>query len=215
MMAYVTGWLLLAVMLVLTLFHARKKLPFLPLLSARVWLVSHIALGVFSAGIFVWHAGWPVGWFNWLLTTVYGAVMVSGVVGWVWSRTIPRRLTALGGEVIWETIPARRARLRAEAEALALESPVVGQFYLENLAGSWAEAERKLRVLRDALGEAERALADRLAALIREDTLLDAHYRLQGRLKGWLFVHIPLTYALLVLTGAHVVVVYAFSRGAP
>ncbi|MCS7049051.1 MAG: hypothetical protein NZ483_07140 [Verrucomicrobiae bacterium] len=215
MMSYLTGWVLLAVMLVLTLFNARKKLPFLPMLSARVWLVSHIALGFFSAAIFVWHAGWPHGWFNWLLTAVYAAVMISGVVGWIWSRTIPRQLTALGEEVIWETIPARRAQLRAQAEAMAITSPVVGRFYLENLSGSWTDAERNLRVLRDTLGETERALADRLAAILREDALLATHYRLQGRLKGWLFVHIPLTYALLVLTAAHVIVVYAFSRGAP
>lgn len=31
--------------------------------------------------------------------------------------------------------------------------------------------------------------------------------------KGWLFVHVPVTYALIVLTVLHVVVVYAFSSG--
>lgn len=215
MTAYVTGWWLLAIMLVLTLFNARKKVPFLPLFSARVWLVSHVALGFFSAIIFAWHAGWPSGVFNWVLTALYAAVMISGVVGWIWSRTIPRQLTQAGGELIWETIPARRAQLRAEAETLAMQSPVVGQFYLESLAASWDDAERKLDQLRRALTEAERAVADRLAELVRQDAQLRLHYRLQGRLKYWLFVHIPLTYALLVFTAAHVVVVYAFSRGAP
>jgi len=33
-------------------------------------------------------------------------------------------------------------------------------------------------------------------------------------LKGWLFVHIPLTYSLLLASVAHIVVVYAFSGGA-
>ncbi len=32
--------------------------------------------------------------------------------------------------------------------------------------------------------------------------------------KGWLFVHVPVTYALIVLTVLHVLVVYAFSSGA-
>jgi hypothetical protein len=31
--------------------------------------------------------------------------------------------------------------------------------------------------------------------------------------KGWLFVHVPVTYALMVLTVLHVIVVYAFSSG--
>src|SRR5207244_1438224 len=109
------------------------KLPFLPLLSAKAWLQFHIWAGLISAAIFVWHAGWPAGRFNWLLTALYVLVMVSGIVGWVWSRTIPRQLTARGGEVIWEAIPARRAALREQAETLALQSPVIGKFYVENL----------------------------------------------------------------------------------
>ena len=32
--------------------------------------------------------------------------------------------------------------------------------------------------------------------------------------KGWLFVHVPVTYGLIVLTVLHVLVVYAFSSGA-
>src|SRR5665213_3087314 len=35
---FLTGWVLLAVMLVLALFNARKKLPFLPLGRAETWL---------------------------------------------------------------------------------------------------------------------------------------------------------------------------------
>lgn len=212
--AYHTGWLLLIVMLALTLFNARKKLPFLPLFSARAWLQFHIWVGLGSAAIFVWHAGVPVGWFNWILTGLYVAVMVSGIVGWVWSRTIPRQLTARGGEVIWETIPARRAQLRREAEALALQSPVVSQFYLDHLHDSWADAVAKLDHLRKFLDEKEHALADRLAALARENDDLEFHYRQQGRLKAWLFVHIPLTYSLLMVTAVHVVVMYTFAGGA-
>jgi hypothetical protein len=34
-----------------------------------------------------------------------------------------------------------------------------------------------------------------------------------GLAKGWLFVHVPVTYALIVLSVVHVVVVYAFSSG--
>jgi hypothetical protein len=37
------------------------------------------------------------------------------------------------------------------------------------------------------------------------------HY---GLSKGWLFVHVPITYALIVLSVLHVLVVYSFSSGA-
>jgi len=49
---------------------------------------------------------------------------------------------------------------------------------------------------------------------VRENDDLDFHYRRQLRLKGWLFIHIPLTYSLMIFTVAHVVIVYAFSGGA-
>jgi hypothetical protein len=43
---------------------------------------------------------------------------------------------------------------------------------------------------------------------------LDHHYALQATLKLWLFVHVPLTSALLVFAAFHVVLVQAFADGA-
>jgi hypothetical protein len=217
MTQFETGWLLFALMIALTLFNARKKLPFLPVLSATAWLRFHIWAGLISAAVFFWHIGWrwPSGWFNWIFTALYALVMISGIIGWLWSRTIPRQLTARRGEVILEQIPARRAALRAQAETLALQSPLLGKFYVEQLHDSWAGAMAKLDNLKKFLDEKERAIADQLAALARENDDLDFHHARQLRLKGWLFVHIPLTYSLLIFSVAHVVVVYAFSGGAP
>ena len=43
---------------------------------------------------------------------------------------------------------------------------------------------------------------------------LPFQYASQRLLKLWLFVHIPLTYSLLVWTVAHIVLVFAYSGGA-
>jgi hypothetical protein len=229
MTVYQTGWLLFGLMIALTVFNARKKLPFLPLFSARAWLQFHIWMGFVSAIVFFWHIGWrmPSGWFNWVFTGLYAAVMVSGIIGFVWSRTIPQRLTARGGEIIWEQIPARRAAVRAEAESVALRSvaeakaETVAQFYADHLHDYFLGAQdvprdllAKLENLKRVLNEQERAVADKLASLILEKDNLDFHYAQQFRLKAWLFVHIPLTYSLLVFSVMHIVVVYAFSGGA-
>ena len=48
---------------------------------------------------------------------------------------------------------------------------------------------------------------------IEKDRLDFARVHL-GLAKGWLFVHVPITYALIVLTLLHILVVYAFSSGA-
>ena len=50
--------------------------------------------------------------------------------------------------------------------------------------------------------------------LVVEKDRLDFARVYLGLTKGWLFVHVPVTYALMVLTVLHVLVVYAFSSGA-
>ncbi len=63
------------------------------------------------------------------------------------------------------------------------------------------------------LNPKEREYSERLRALVRKKHELDYHYALQATLKGWLFVHIPLTYGLLILAAIHTVLVHAFSGG--
>jgi hypothetical protein len=49
--------------------------------------------------------------------------------------------------------------------------------------------------------------------LVVEKDGLDFAYVYLGLTKGWLFVHVPVTYSLIVLAVVHVLVVYAFSSG--
>jgi hypothetical protein len=49
--------------------------------------------------------------------------------------------------------------------------------------------------------------------LVVEKDKLDFARVSLGLTRGWLFVHVPVTYALIVLTVLHVLVVYAFSSG--
>ena len=41
---------------------------------------------------------------------------------------------------------------------------------------------------------------EELEAIVRQRMMLDSHHVWQGVLKGWLFVHIPLSWALVVAT---------------
>jgi len=235
--AYLTGWVLFAAMLVLTFFNARKKLPFLPLGRAETWLQIHIYLGFFTVVLFLIHLNFraPHGGFEITLTWLFGLVSASGVVGLFFSRTLPRRLATRGGEVIFEKIPALRHALKTEAENLALgadaKSPVIAEFYAKRLAPFYAgpknlwlhvvESRRPLNAvtaeiedLRRFATEAERATLEKLAALVRQKDGLDYHRALQLALRLWLFVHIPLTYGLLIFTALHLVLVFGFSGGA-
>jgi hypothetical protein len=80
--------------------------------------------------------------------------------------------------------------------------------------------QRPLKRLTDEIDNLSRYVDQRsqekLAAIknlvIEKDRLDFAHVYL-GLTKGWLFVHVPVTYALIALTVLHVLVVYAFSSG--
>ncbi len=53
-----------------------------------------------------------------------------------------------------------------------------------------------------------------IKSLVVEKDRLDFARVYLGLTKGWLFVHVPVTYALIVLSVLHILVVYAFSSGA-
>lgn len=81
-------------------------------------------------------------------------------------------------------------------------------------------SQRPLKRLTDEIDALSRYVdprnRERLAAIktlvIEKDRLDFAHVYL-GLTKAWLFVHVPVTYALFVLTVLHILVVYAFSSG--
>ena len=233
--AWVSGWVLLAVMLFLASYNLRKKLTYPPLFSSSTWLQLHVYVGVLSVVLFLWHIGWriPNGLFEGALAAVYVWVAASGLVGLAMSRLIPGRLTVRGEEVLFERIPLYRRQLRERAEAVIVETAqesgttTLPEFYARRLADffygprhAWRHVVQSTRVMTrmtNELRSLERYLNDREREALRELTELveakdglDYHHTMQGVLKGWLFVHIPLTYLLLVLTFAHVIIVHAF-----
>jgi len=237
--AYLSGWLLFVVILILTFYNARKKLSFLPLLTSEGWLQFHIYAALLTAVLFCVHISYkiPTGWFERTLAAVYALVMLSGFFGLFASRGIPKRLTTRGGEVLFERIPGIRRQLQERAETLALKSvedvksATIADFYARelkdffegtrNVISHWFEVRtpvnlilNKITDLNRYLNESERATMDEMATLVRQKDGLDYHYSLQLILKLWLFVHIPLTYCLLLWTLAHIVLVFAYSGGA-
>jgi hypothetical protein len=63
------------------------------------------------------------------------------------------------------------------------------------------------------LNRNEQDVVQRIVDLICVKDDLDHQYALQWTLRAWLFVHIPFTYALLVFSLFHVVLVHAFAGG--
>ena len=237
---FFTGWLLLGSLAFLALFQVRKKLPAPPLGNAALWMQVHIYVGLGTAGLYALHVPWqwPNGKLESLLALLYAATFLSGLVGLYWTRMLPRRLSRIGEEVIYERIAALRWRLRDQAQAAVLAAvrtsaaTTLGEFYRDRLHDyfstrrGWGYRLWPTSNVRKALmvelteqsryfSESERKTAEQLFRLVRQRDDLDYHEALQWRLKAWLFVHIALTYPLLLTAGLHAWTAHLFYGGLP
>jgi hypothetical protein len=90
-----------------------------------------------------------------------------------------------------------------------------------NFTAHLISSQRPLKRLTDEIDNlssyVDQQSREKLAAiknLVVEKDRLDFARVYLGLTKGWLFVHVPVTYVLMVLMVLHVLVVYAFSSGA-
>jgi hypothetical protein len=236
--SFTAGYVLYGAVLFLAAYNLRKIFPAVVCFgSSATWMQWHIYVGLGSGFVFLWHIGCkiPNGVFETVLAALFATVFASGLLGLIWSRTIPRRLTAIGEQVIFEEIPLIRRRLVEQVYELlfqpAVSSRVLCRFYIQRLA-RFFECGRPLAYLIHPTGHTCRALVGELEGLdrylsaeqreigrqlvdyVRRKDDLDYHFALQGRLKVWLFVHIGLTYSLVAVATVHVVVVHAFCGSA-
>jgi hypothetical protein len=236
--AFGTGYLLLAAIFFLALYNVRKKLPALPLGNSASWMQWHIYVGVGTVGLFALHArtAWPSGYLDGCLAFAYASTVASGVLGLYLTRTIPAQLARVSDEIVYERIPAFRRQVRIDADGVVLEAvaasgaTTLADFYAARLFGFFRRPRgwryvmrptsalrrtlmREMQDLRRYLSEPELASSERLFALVRRKDDLDFHDARQKILKLWLFAHIGLTYALVILAVLHGVLVHAFHGG--
>ena len=176
----------------------------------------------------------PNGMLESILALLYCVVFFSGLYGLWATRTIPKKLTAVGEEVIFERIPAFRRELARRAQTVVMESckstPVLANFYVNRLS-KFFECQRGFgymliptgRMRRQLVAEIEdldrfltqedRGTSRQLAIMVRKKDDLDYHAAMQGRLKLWLFVHIGMTWSLLIFSVVHGLLAHAYGGG--
>jgi hypothetical protein len=181
--------------------------------------------------------------FEWALWAGFVIVTLSGVVGTylAWSLRANPDIDRVGYDHIAERraelardVQALVADIGAGASAIALPAPPHGVWiadlytsHLEdffrgprNFTAHLVSSQRPLKRLTGEIDDLSlyvdqqsQEKLDAIKKLVVEKDKLD-FARVYHRLtKGWLFVHVPVTYGLIVLTVLHVLVVYAFSSG--
>ncbi|MDB4413627.1 hypothetical protein N9189_03780 [Pirellulaceae bacterium] len=235
--SFITGWTVLGICGLLTGYNLRKRLTFLPILgSSRAWMQIHIYFGFLAVVVFLFHIGFriPNGQFEFLLASLFMFVSMSGFYGLYITRVVPRKLTAVREEVVFEKIPSLRVKLCNQARKIVEEcasfAPSLSDFYLERLA-FFFESPRSVAYFAMPNGRMKRSLilelsnmnrylpedgresSKQLIELVSKKDDLDYHLAMQGRLKLWLFVHIATTYSMLIFAAFHTVLVHAFHGG--
>ncbi|MCA9264850.1 MAG: hypothetical protein KDA60_13415 [Planctomycetales bacterium] len=236
---FTSGYLLLAGVVFLTSYHWRKRFPFWPLGKVSTWLQAHIYVALILCTVFWTHVGaWhvPQGTLELLLYVFFLTVAASGIYGLVITRRIPRRLAKLREEFVYERIIALRETVRRQAHGVVVglateqDAPTICDFYLTRLVpffdrprGLWYYMRPTSR-LRNAIhreivdlqryySPEEKLASETLTELVDRRDDMDYHDALQCQLKAWLFLHIGMTYGLLVLVAVHTVLVHAFHGG--
>jgi hypothetical protein len=143
-------------------------------------------------------------------------------------------LTVAGYETPFERMTDARNNLRKQAEALVLSTEegqtpsLASTLYADELGmfftkpcNFWSHLRQsrspqaahtsQLDELERYSKKSEREMLDKLRDLVGQKHKLDYQYSLQLALRLWLFVHIPLSYSLLIFSVLHIILVYAFS----
>lgn len=223
--------------LVLLYFGVRKRSYRSTFGTLEAWLQSHIYLGLLSAVLVLCHTGFrfqdkvAVAAFLVLL-----AVVATGVWGAVLYTSVPRRLTAVEGDLTPEKMgeqlnqlgrsmsrlaAGRSEPFRSVCEGLLAELVPVRMAGWKLLFGAgrdrrgngeaapWAAQLGKVPA-------AEQEELRQLLVLARQRRELHqkllAQQRYRNLLEVWLYLHVPLSLALVALVAAHLIAVFFFSK---
>jgi hypothetical protein len=222
--------------LLLAFFGIRKRWYRSRFGTLEQWLQSHIYLGVLALVLLVFHTG---GRFNdkiAVTTLVLVAIVVfSGIFGAVLYVTVPRLLTEVESNL---TVPEISDQLNQLAKQMARiasgkSAPfqrIYSELIRESLPGwlaGWRLLFAKMRrgpqsVTSDwtkLLALVPREEQEELRQMLvvsrqRKELLLRLIYqqRYKNVLEAWLYVHVPVTIALLVFAIVHVAAVFYYGR---
>ncbi|MBX3324806.1 MAG: hypothetical protein KF682_02805 [Nitrospira sp.] len=196
------------------------------------WVSAHVYLGLLTLVVIPLHAGFRFGWDVHTLAFVLLAIVVlSGVGGVLLYRILPSRLTRFEARQQADKIDPQLARLLTDMRALVKDkSNALVDIYKAELAASQQRMPSGWSLLkgqtRDLLAERSADLAAKAAVVPLEEQAtfqvlsqlllkkaqlelnLLQQMQLRNALKAWLYVHVPVSIAMVCAVVVHLIVVF-------
>jgi hypothetical protein len=231
---YVLGTIGALLILWLTLLGVRKRAITRGRYSLKAWTSAHVYLGLSLIVIATLHAGFQIGWnVHTLAYALMMVVILSGLFGVFAYAILPRALSdnrdMMTEMQMLESLRAIDRQLFDAAQPLAQHHADLVRQSLDQDpfgGGLWARLSGRYPACatRRAQSEIRRNTAyqpnlgsdplERIDALLeRKEAILARvrrHLRLKALLEAWLYVHVPVTFALIAALAAHIVSVFFY-----
>ena len=237
-LGYTLGTVGALLILWLTMLGMRKRAITPGRWSLKAWTSAHVYLGLCLTVVGTLHSGFHFGWnvhtLAWALMLL---VIASGLFGiWVYA-TLPRALSdnryddegAITEKQMIEAVRSLDRQIHEAAQPLDAQSAMLVNISLEadpfagsfrnRLTGSYPkcatrQAAAELRSLRAFKPRSKNDPLDKVDQLLtRKEAMLGRmrqHLKLKSWLQAWLYIHVPVTFALIAALSAHVVSVFFY-----
>ena len=228
----ILGTLAFGIFLFAAALGIRKKKKLWPIGSVQFWLKAHIWLTILTLPLVALHCGFALGGpHTSCLMALYSIVMASGFLGIILQQFMPSLMKeSLSREVVFEQIPYLRTRLLEAATALRAPimeaathsidndpSPQILCTFLDEECLPYLSSKRVnnhplgkpnaaadlFRNLKVNVANQWRPRIEKLEGWCEERRLMDLQTKYHHWLHGWLLIHVPSSFALLILTAWH------------
>lgn len=233
-LGYVLGTIGALLILWLTMLGLRKRAITAGRWSLKAWTSAHVYLGLSLIVIATLHTGFQFGWnVHTLAYLLMMLVILSGIYGIAVYANLPDELSDNRAELTKpQMLDAARKldrQLQVAAQPLGHEDTEIVRQSMEEdpfrgglfrrLTGNYRNCgnERALRRMRARLDSAapeERDAIENVVQLMERKgaalARIRRHLHIRALLEVWLFVHVPVTFALIAALIAHIVSVFFY-----
>ena len=227
---YTLGTIGAALILWLTALGYRKRKMTNDAWSLKAWTSAHVYLGLSLIVVGTWHTGFQLGWnVHTLAWALMMLVILSGLYGVIVYATLPAALSNNRDEMtqmqMLEAIRAFDRQLHSAAQPLtpadtapvlaALDEDPFAGGVVARLSGRYPDCATAaaLRTL-SLSNSSDREAREKVVGLLKQKeaalTRLRRHLKIRALLEIWLYVHVPLTFALIAALSAHIISVFFY-----